>query len=383
MEVTVRKQDQILMSLVHYFVTKENYSPIFVQGVKDEIWLEKLDGPYRVIRINSNYIHNDEQFKVDQYKILSILRQIKKKTFSFSINALNINLNANDNIEEKSVDNIDNIKLESIKEAEENELLTDIFPNLKGNLFEEDGGLDLIFNVTKDINERTERENKRFEKIFAPKKIYVNKLIMALCVLMYVVSLIISSGGSNFNYTLVILGANNIGLLKEGQVFRLITYAFLHGGIFHLLMNMYCLSSIGNQVESRFGKIRYLTIYLISAICGGLLSAAFSAENAISIGASGAIFGVLGALTYFCVCYRLYLKDELLSSIIPVILINLFLGFSISGIDIWCHIGGLISGYLAAMAVGITETKKKKDRINGTLMLLIFVVFLIYLVFFR
>ena len=81
------------MSLVHYFVTKENYSPIFVQGVKDEIWLEKLDGPYRVIRINSNRIFNNEQFKFDQFRIKNILKQIKRKTLSFTINALNINLN--------------------------------------------------------------------------------------------------------------------------------------------------------------------------------------------------------------------------------------------------------------------------------------------------
>ena len=93
MDLSVRKEDQILMSLVHYFVTKENYSPIYVHGVKDEIWLEKLDGPYRVIRINSNRIINKEQFEFDQYKIKDILKQIKKKTLSLSINALNINLN--------------------------------------------------------------------------------------------------------------------------------------------------------------------------------------------------------------------------------------------------------------------------------------------------
>ena len=83
--MNLRKEDQILMSLVHYFVTKENYSPIFVQGVRDEIWLEKIDGPYRVIRINSNRIFNDEQFRFDQFRIKGILRQIKRKTLSFSI----------------------------------------------------------------------------------------------------------------------------------------------------------------------------------------------------------------------------------------------------------------------------------------------------------
>ena len=56
--IAIDKKDQIVMSLVHFFVTKENYAPILVQGVKNEIWLQNLDGPYKVIRINSNYIHN-------------------------------------------------------------------------------------------------------------------------------------------------------------------------------------------------------------------------------------------------------------------------------------------------------------------------------------
>ena len=59
MSELLRKKDQMVMSLVHYFVTVENYSPINVQGVKDEIWLENLEAPYKIIRINSNYIHNN------------------------------------------------------------------------------------------------------------------------------------------------------------------------------------------------------------------------------------------------------------------------------------------------------------------------------------
>ena len=62
--VIMNNKDEILMSLVHYFVTEKDYTPIVVKGVKDEIWLENTEGPYRIIRINSNYIHNDEQLKI-------------------------------------------------------------------------------------------------------------------------------------------------------------------------------------------------------------------------------------------------------------------------------------------------------------------------------
>ena len=381
MDLSVRKEDQILMSLVHYFVTKENYSPIYVHGVKDEIWLEKLDGPYRVIRINSNRIINKEQFEFDQYKINDILKQIKKKTLSFSINALNINLNEDINLkDEESLKNIDSIIVKDLDDIEKNEMVLEVFPNIKNNLIRDTNGLELIFNVTKDINEKTNNENKRFEKIFADKKTLITYIIMALCIMYF---LVVGILGRDFSSVSVLarFGANNNLLLKSGQVWRLVTYAFIHAGIIHLLCNMYSLYIIGPQVESKFGKVRFILIYLISAISGGLLSAGLT--DYISVGASGAIFGILGALLYFGMRFRLYLKESIKNQILPVIIINIGIGFMISGIDNACHIGGLIGGFLAAMALGIPDDERNNDHINGTIMLLIYLAFLGYLVFFH
>ena len=379
MDLTVRKEDQILMSLVHYFVTKENYAPIYVHGVKDEIWLEKLDGPYRVIRINSNRIFNEEQFVFDQYKIKDILGQIKKKTMSMHINALNINLNEDESVKEDSLKNIDNISIKTIEDITDNKMLLEIFPNIKDNIIKDASGLELIFNVTKDINEKTNSDNQRFEKIFAPKKIYMTYIIIALCILW---TLAMGLIGGSFNDLNVIakFGATSKSLLRIGQVYRLITYTFLHAGFVHLLCNMYSLYIVGSQIEAKFGKIRFLLIYFISGICGGLLSAGFT--NSLTLGASGAIFGVLGAMLYFGMRFRLYLKDSVTKRIIPVILINLAIGFMIPNIDNACHIGGLIGGFLTAMALGIPENEKKSDTINGIIMLTIYILFLCYLVFF-
>ncbi|MDD5865927.1 MAG: rhomboid family intramembrane serine protease [bacterium] len=376
-KVNVRKQDQILMSLVHYFVTKEGYAPIFVQGVKDEIWLEKVDGPYRIIRINNNYIHNEEQYNFEQFKIKNIMKQIKRKTLSFTINTLNIDLNVADRVEVKNEKNVDNISIHELSEVQKNNDIVSVFPNIKTDLFEGNDSLDLIINVTKDINNKTESDNKKFEKIFSKKKLFVTYILMGLCFLMYIVTLIM--GSSNVIY--LILGANYAPLVKNGEIFRLITYAFLHGSIIHLVVNMYSLFIAGRQVENNFGKVRLLIIYFISALSGGLLSALFS--NGISIGASGAIFGLLGALVYFGLQFRLYLTDALVSKIFPIIIINLLIGFTITGIDNACHIGGLIGGFLAAMAVGVPEVDNKKDRINGIILLVIYTLFISYLLFFR
>ena len=376
-KVNVRKQDQILMSLVHYFVTKEGYAPIFVQGVKDEIWLEKVDGPYRIIRINNNYIHNEEQYNFEQFKIKNIMKQIKRKTLSFTINALNIDLNVADRVEVKNEKNVDNISIHELSEVQKNNDIVSVFPNIKTDLFEGNNSLDLIINVTKDINNKTESDNKKFEKIFSKKKLFVTYILMGLCFLMYIVTLIM--GSSNVIY--LILGANYAPLVKNGEIFRLITYAFLHGSIIHLLVNMYSLFIVGRQIENNFGKVRLLIIYFISALSGGLLSALFS--DGISIGASGAIFGLLGALLYFGLHFRLYLTDALISKIIPIIILNLLIGFTVTGIDNACHIGGLIGGFLVSMAVGVPEVENKKDRINGIILLLIYISFVSYLLFFR
>ena len=376
-KVNVRKQDQILMSLVHYFVTKEGYAPIFVQGVKDEIWLEKVDGPYRIIRINNNYIHNEEQYNFEQFKIKNIMKQIKRKTLSFTINALNIDLNVADRVEVKNEKNVDNISIHELSEVQKNNDIVSVFPNIKTDLFEGNNSLDLIINVTKDINNKTESDNKKFEKIFSKKKLFVTYILMGLCFLMYIVTLIMGSS----NVTYLILGANYTPLVKNGEIFRLITYAFLHGSIIHLVVNMYSLFIVGRQIENNFGKVRLLIIYFISALSGGLLSALFS--DGISIGASGAIFGLLGALLYFGLHFRLYLTDALISKIIPIIILNLLIGFTVTGIDNACHIGGLIGGFLASMAVGVPEVDNKKDRINGIILLVIYTLFLSYLLFFR
>ncbi len=382
--VMIRKNDQIMMSLVHYFVTKENYSPIHVQGVKDEIWLENLNGPYRVIRISSNSIINDEQYKFDIFKMQHIIKQIKKKTLSFKMNALNICLDMSDKVHVNDDKYIETLNINSINALKKNDELNEIFPNLKNNLIDSNNGLELILNVTNDINEKTEKENKKFVKVFSPKKIIFTKIILILCVIAYIFVAI-----KDYNFisvsasTLAQFGGNNGLLVKSGELWRLITSAFLHVSLIHLLVNMYSLVILGTQVETYIGKWKFLFIYFISAITGNLLSLVFSAPNVVSVGASGALFGLMGALLYFGYHYRLYLSDAIKNQIIPIIILNLFIGFVISGIDNVAHIGGLIGGYLASMAIGIDNKSEKKDMLNGWIVLILLIGFLSYIVFFR
>ena len=363
--VLIRKSDQVMMSLVHYFVTKENYAPINVQGVKDEIWLENLNGPYRIIRISCNSIINEEQFEFDIFKMKHIMRQIKKKTMSFKINALNICLDLSKKVDEGNIKNIETIRVEDIKDIFNSEIVKS-FPSIKNELLETDDGLELIINVTNDINEKTEKENEKFNDVFSPKRIIFTNIISLICILMYVIVGIYGNNFFNFDANVLAkFGANNILLVKNGEIYRLLTCAFLHVGLIHLVVNMYSLRVIGPSVEGLIGKGKFVFIYLISAISASLMSLVFVDSNIVSVGASGAIFGLMGALLYFGYHYRLYLNDAIKTQIIPVILFNLIIGFMMPGIDNGAHIGGLIGGYLATMAIGIKNKSEKKDMING------------------
>ena len=101
------------------------------------------------------------------------------------------------------------------------------------------------------------------------------------------------------------------------------------------------------------------------------------------VGASGAIFGLLGAMLYFGYHYRLYLGSVMAERIIPIILLNLFIGFTMPYIDNFAHIGGLVGGLFASMMVGIEGKTNKSDTINGAIVTVILFAFLIYMTFFR
>lgn len=376
--VLINKKDEIVMKLVHYFITKENYSPIVVAGAKDEIWLENENGPYRIIRINSNYIHNNEQFDFDLYKTRSIVKQIKKKTFSFKVSTMNILLDVNDQVSLTEEKDILPLKIEKIEDLTRNKVVKKTFPKIREEIFNAKDGMDLIINVTKDINKKTAKENEKYDEIFKPKNVIVTPVLIGVNILMFVLMYIFGVGSEDIN-TLLSFGAMYGPLVRNGEVYRLITAAFLHVGIIHLVFNMYALNVIGTQIEKLLGKTKYLLIYLISAISGSLLSMIFT--DSVAAGASGAIFGLLGGLLYFGYHYRMYLGSVLKNQIIPLIVLNLLLGFILSGVDNSAHIGGLIGGILSAMALGIPNKETRLEKINGIIVLIIYLAFLTYMAF--
>lgn len=386
--IVMDKKDEIVMKLVHYFITEENYNPIVVNGVKDEIWLENAKGPYRIVRINSNNIFNKEQLKYDYYKIDSIVRQIKKKTFSFNVSTLNILLDVNEDLKIEQDEQFENIVAVPLLNKDldiTDKNILEAFPNINEKLIKDTNGVELIMNVTKDINNKTERENQLYEKVFSPKKIFVTPTIIAICFIMFIIGILFDGVGAIVELsadTGLKIGANWLPYIKSGQVWRLISSIFIHWSLIHLILNMYTLFIVGTQIETFLGKIKYIFIFLISGLCGSLLSCVINDVNIVSAGASGAIFGLFGALMYFGYHYRNYLGNVVKTQLMPLLLFNLAIGFVPGlGIDGFAHLGGLVGGTLCAMALGIENKSSKTESINGIVCLTILIGFLSYMIF--
>jgi len=367
-------KELIVMKLLHYFITEKNYNPIILQGVENEIWLENLTSDYKIVRIVSNYIHNKEQMDFDIFKTKRIIKKIKNKTFSFNLNALSIYIDLGESVVLENNKDLESIKLEEESDLDNYQLIKESFPDIKNKLTFSEEGVQLFLKITNDINEKNKKDSEKMEDVFKPKKPYITySLIIINCILFFLPIL--------FNcYDEIVdmfcTHGPSIRILKE--YYRIITGAFLHGSIMHLLLNCYSLYIIGSQVESFLGKTKFLTIYLYSAISGSLLSTIFSGNYA-SIGASGAIFGLMGAILYFGYHYRVYLGNVIKSQILPLIIVNLLFGFMVSGIDNAAHIGGLIGGVLITMALGIKYKSTKLEKTNGKVLTIIFTLFLLYM----
>ena len=372
-ELIIDPKEELVMKLLHYFITEQGYNPIVLHGAKDEIWLENLDNDYKIVRIVSNYIHNMEQFDYDTFKTKQIIKQIKRKTLTFSVNTLSIYTDIGDNVKLETIDNIDCVYIKDIQDVDKYEILRNNFPSLKNDLNMKEKGIELFTKLTGDINDTNEKKAKKAKNIFDVKKPTITYILLGINILVYILMMIFGQ-----NKFLTMFGLYPPAVIS-GQYYRIFTCMFLHASLLHLIFNMYSLYIIGSQIENFFGKTKYLLTYLFSGIIASLMSMIFT--RSWSVGASGAIFGLLGALLYFGYHYRMYLGTVIKSQIIPIIVINLVIGFSTSGIDNAAHIGGLIGGIIGAMMCGVKEKSDKSDIINGIIIGVMFFAFLVYIAF--
>jgi rhomboid protease GluP len=189
----------------------------------------------------------------------------------------------------------------------------------------------------------------------------VTTFLLLAIVAMFVVETV--RGGSTDTRVLLALGADYPPLVRQGEYWRLVTSLFLHIGLLHLVLNGWALYQLGALFELVLGSGRLLLVYFVSGIAGSIASTLFT--RSLSAGASGAIFGVMGALIAYLMKRRENLTPQAKSLLMQLALwagINVFLGFSNPVIDNAAHLGGCAAGFV----IGLFLKDRPRYRLEPT-----------------
>jgi rhomboid protease GluP len=182
---------------------------------------------------------------------------------------------------------------------------------------------------------------------------YVTYTIIGVTALVYVLQLVsvarLGSVVQGMDY-LELYGARINELIRAGEIWRFFTPALLHASPPHLLFNMYALFSFGSDLERHFGHNRFFWLYALGAFAGNVFSFVLMSDNSFSVGASTAVFGLIGAEGIFLYQNRKLFGAQVkgaINNVIFVVIMNLVIGF-VPGIDLWGHVGGLFGGLIFA-----------------------------------
>ena len=192
-------------------------------------------------------------------------------------------------------------------------------------------------------------------QLFEPTKKSANLVLVAATVITFFVMQFWEKSiteGTFYGHTTAFLlehGALYGPSIRQGEWYRLVTHMFLHGDIWHLGNNMLILFCLGNALEHYVGRISYVLVYFLSGILAGLGSVVYNTTSTVSVGASGAVFGVAGAMAWLVLQSRGRLEGFTGARMIIFIVLSVYAGFADQGVDNAAHVAGLISGFFLAM----------------------------------
>ena len=193
------------------------------------------------------------------------------------------------------------------------------------------------------------------EDLAEVKSLRTQKITTFLIAVNIIVFFVTELTGSTLNTDVLIkCGALYTPYVAAGQYWRIVTAMFLHSGIRHLLNNMITLGVLGYMLEDELGKVKYVIIYILSGIAGNAaeyISSVRSGGNVVAVGASGAVFGIMGALIWVLIRNRGRIRGISISRLLIMAAFSLYFGFVSSGIANEAHIGGMIAGFVIAMLI--------------------------------
>ncbi|OCA86391.1 rhomboid family intramembrane serine protease [Bacillus sp. FJAT-27986] len=373
------KEEYIYWSFINQLITKKGYRFISASTDQQEIWLEnqssRIDPLIRIKREDLDWSNN---MKRDRNLVLQNAEKIRRflSRKELTVKTIYVSQYApvddySDVLGRYSNESRAKITIDTMifqTEAME-ESLTELesflgFPlevvNRDYEFIEENE----INHLKEDALAASYQKQKQDEQIFSHGKPIFTYLLMAIQVLVFI--LLEMRGGSTNTETLIQFGAKYNPLIMEGEWWRFFTPIFLHIGFTHLILNTLSLYFVGVIVERIYGSLRFLVIYFFAGFIGSVAS--FILMPNLSAGASGAIFGLLGALLLFGILHPNLFFRTMGWNVIVILAINLVITFSADAIDSAGHIGGLIGGFLAATIVRLPKNPKLAVQMGALLL---------------
>lgn len=372
------QEEYLFWRMAHYFISDLEYRIVQLSKEQNEIWLEKMENKeaqvIRLLRYNldwSNWMQKDIELTAMNGE------RIRKQLAKSSMNVVNIYVTPYPPVDDYEFRISEPFQFPSNGKTKVQSIIFDRDHYEQGfekaqKIFHDSFEFHLEESYTENDVDKLKlsalsiasNKAKEEKSIFNQGKPLFTYIFMIIQVAVFL--FLEAVGSSTDTSTLIKYGAKFNPLILEGEWWRFFTPIILHIGILHLLMNTVSLYYLGTIIEKIFGKWRFLLIYLIAGFGGSVASFIFSPS--ISAGASGAIYGLFGALLYFGVIYPQLFFRTMGFNLLLILGINLIFGFSLPSIDMAGHIGGLIAGFLAA---GIVHFPKKKRLVLQLVFLVI------------
>ena len=322
--------------LMEYFVTNYDYNAFYIKGLKkeNEIWIINSKNPtYQIIRISNDFSINDENEK----RINLYLGIVKQRLRIRQANFLDIRVSNDVALSDKFDSICINSNYYNGKETKNIFFDLDKVVHEVGDQEKEIKRLVEIINLKFSTMPKQKKKNPLLKSLIS-KNYLVSKIIIAVSIVMYLLTYILSSKYSS-SASLIFLGANyKMFTLGLNEYWRLFTGAFLHSSFIHLFCNCVSLYTISLFIEPTLGKFKYTLLFVCGVIGASLTHSALSG-NSLVIGLSGGIY----ALFTYLIVYIIKLNYQSLFSLLPTIMINLMLNF-LPNVSWQSHLGGAIVG---------------------------------------
>lgn len=377
-----------MYKLAYSLVEKDDFEIIHINENEEEIWLEKYEKKKSaVVRLVHGSFQWSNHLKRDIAAVFQKTKALKRYLQGKTVEIHNVYIAG-----DKPVDDWQILK-KPMQLNEKNAmqmnvyyLSDDVSITEKKRLREAIGSsgpvadneeLDIEEQVNyykSRLHERYHKRKKEDKDVFSRGKPFFTYILLVINTLIFI--MLELNGGSTNTKTLIEYGAKyNPAIIEDNEWWRIITSMFLHIGSVHLFMNMLAVYFLGVAVERIYGSWRFILIYFLSGIGGGLASFAFTTN--VSAGASGALFGLFGALLFFGLIHKRIFNQTMGKNLLIIIGINIVLGFTVPSIDMGAHIGGLITGFVASAIVHLPKMRKVSIQLSALVLYAAIIFFLV------